>query len=209
MRVIEIYETGRFPQLVLDSKKAFASNYGLSAEYWRHFDVQQSPEVLSYLKSNLKDLANHYHAQYQRQGRGGQQGSPTTPRRRAGIAQYIASFRDDAGTPAINYQLADLQLENQDYAGAAREYERTAYDYAKHERACRRRLCRDLRASRTSEGRQRDDQAHRTARHGRELAAIRRHVPGSRACGHDPRRGGRRSVRHERLHARAQPPVAS
>ena len=41
MRVIEIYETGRFPQLVLDSKKAFASNYGLSAEYWRHFDVQR------------------------------------------------------------------------------------------------------------------------------------------------------------------------
>ena len=68
MRVIEIYETGRFPQLVLDSKKAFASNYGLSAEYWRHFDVQQSPEVLSYLKSNLRDLANHYHAQYQDKG---------------------------------------------------------------------------------------------------------------------------------------------
>jgi len=65
MRVIEIYETGRFPQLVLDSKKAFASNYGLSAEYWRHFDVQQSPEVLNYLKANLRDLANHYHAQYQ------------------------------------------------------------------------------------------------------------------------------------------------
>ena len=37
-----------------------------SAEYWRHFDVDEPPEVLSYLKSNLKDLANHYHAQYQR-----------------------------------------------------------------------------------------------------------------------------------------------
>ncbi|MGH8187649.1 MAG: tetratricopeptide repeat protein, partial [Steroidobacteraceae bacterium] len=59
MRVIEIYETGRFPLLVLDSKKAFARSYGLSAEYWRHFDVKQSPEVLSYLKGNLRDLANH------------------------------------------------------------------------------------------------------------------------------------------------------
>jgi cellulose synthase operon protein C len=134
MRVIEIYETGRFPQLVLDSKKAFASSYGLSAEYWRHFDVQQSPEVLSYLKSNLKDLANHYHAQYQDKAAAELKVANYAEASRW-YGQYIASFRDDAETPAINYQLADLQLENQDYQGAAREYERTAYQYAQHERA--------------------------------------------------------------------------
>jgi tetratricopeptide (TPR) repeat protein len=134
MRVIEIYETGRFPQLVLDSKKAFARNYGLSAEYWRHFDVQQSPEVLSYLKSNLRDLANHYHAQYQDKSAAENKVANYTEAAHW-YAQYIASFQADAETPAINYQLADLQLENQDYAGAAREYERTAYEYAKHDRA--------------------------------------------------------------------------
>jgi TolA-binding protein len=134
MRVIEIYENGRFPQLVLDSKKAFASNYGLSAEYWRHFDVQQSPEVLSYLKSNLRDLANHYHAQYQNKDAADNKVANYGEASRW-YAQYIASFRSDPETPAINYQLADLQLENHDYAGAAREYERTAYEYAKHDRA--------------------------------------------------------------------------
>jgi len=134
MRVIEIYETGRFPQLVLDSKKAFASAYGLSAEYWRHFDVQQAPEVLSYLKSNLRDLANHYHAQYQDKSAAENKAANYTEAARW-YGQYIASFSTDAETPAINYQLADLQLENRDFAGAAREYERTAYEYAKHDRA--------------------------------------------------------------------------
>lgn len=134
MRVIEIYETGRFPQLVLDSKKEFASHYGLSAEYWRHFDVRQSPEVLSYLKSNLRDLANHYHAQYQDKSAAEHKVANYTEASRW-YAQYIASFRNDADTPAMNYQLADLQLEHKDYAGAAREYERTAYEYAKHDRA--------------------------------------------------------------------------
>jgi cellulose synthase operon protein C len=134
MRVIEIYETGRFPQLVLDSKKAFAGAYGLSAEYWRHFDVQQAPEVLSYLKSNLRDLANHYHAQYQDKSAAENKAANYTEAARW-YGQYIASFRKDPETPAINYQLADLQLENKDYASAAREYERTAYDYAKHDRA--------------------------------------------------------------------------
>ena len=97
MRVIEIYETGRFPQLVLDSKKAFASNYGLSAEYWRHFDVQQSPEVLSYLKSNLQDLANHYHAQYQDKSAADRKKAPTTSRRRAGTS---STSPRSATTPA-------------------------------------------------------------------------------------------------------------
>lgn len=134
MRVIEIYETGRFPQLVLNSKKAFANSYGLGAEYWRHFDVQQSPEVLSYLKSNLRDLANHYHAQYQDRSAAENKVDNYGEASRW-YAQYIASFRTDPETPAVNYQLADLQLENRDYAGAAREYERTAYEYAKHDRA--------------------------------------------------------------------------
>lgn len=139
MRVIEIYETGRFPQLVLDSKKAFAGAYGLNAEYWRHFDVKESPEVLSYLKGNLKDLANHYHAQYQ--------GPPPADKKpeEAKLAnyseatrwyrEYISSFRADAETPGINYQLADLQLEHKDFAAAATEYQRTAYEYARHDRA--------------------------------------------------------------------------
>ena len=35
----------------------------------------------------------------------------------------------------INYQLADLLLENEDFGDAAREYERTAYDYAAHEQS--------------------------------------------------------------------------
>jgi len=65
MRVVEIFTEGKFPKLVLEAKKEFAATYGLQAEYWRHFDVNQSPEVLSYLKSNLRDLAGHHHALYQ------------------------------------------------------------------------------------------------------------------------------------------------
>ena len=37
MRVIEIHAAGGFPNLVLDSKKAFATTYGLKAEYWKYF----------------------------------------------------------------------------------------------------------------------------------------------------------------------------
>jgi tetratricopeptide (TPR) repeat protein len=131
MRVIEIYETGGFPKLVLDSKKEFATRYGLKAEYWRHFDVSTSPQVLADLKKNLTDLANHYHAQYQDPGQAPDKAANYAEAARW-YAEFLDSFHDDSQAPPINYQLADLLRENGDQAGAAREYERTAYGYPMH-----------------------------------------------------------------------------
>ncbi len=134
MRVVEIYEAGAFPILVLESKKEFAVSYGLQSEYWRHFEVDDSPEVLSYLKSNLEDLATHYHALYQ---------EPEFPEQKAANFEealhwyraYLASFPEDVEAPAVNHQLADLFLEHENFGEAAREYERTAYAYPEHEKA--------------------------------------------------------------------------
>jgi outer membrane protein assembly factor BamD (BamD/ComL family) len=131
MRVIEIYEKGGFPQLVLGAKKDFAATYGLQGEYWQHFDVNKSLEVLSYLKSNLKDLANYYHAQYQDPKQHEQQATNYAEATRW-YREFLTSFHADPQAPQTNYQLADLMLENHDHAAAAHEYERTAYDYPAH-----------------------------------------------------------------------------
>src|SRR5262249_52609573 len=131
MRVVETFTQGGFPQLVLDSKRDFASRHGLPTEYWRHFKPEESPEVLAYLKTNLKDLATHYHAEYQ----GDQEaGEKLTDYREAlrWYGGYLESFPKDADSPSINYQLADLLLENQDFGEAAKQYERTAYGYESH-----------------------------------------------------------------------------
>ena len=134
MRVAEIYEKGGFPQLVLVAKKDFAATYGLQGQYWQHFDVNKSPEVLSYLKSDLKDLANYYHAQYQDPKQHEEQGVNYAEATRW-YREFLTSFHGDPQAPQIDYQLADLMLENHDYAAAAREYEITAYDYPPHAKA--------------------------------------------------------------------------
>ena len=131
VRVSEIYEQGGFPQLVLAAKKDFAGTYGLQGEYWHHFDVNKSPEVLSYLKSNLKDLANHYHAQYQDPKQHEQRAANYVEATRW-YREFLTSFHTDPQAPQTDYQLADLMLENHDYAAAAHEYEITAYDYPPH-----------------------------------------------------------------------------
>jgi cellulose synthase operon protein C len=134
MRTIGIYEAAGFPQLVLEAKKGFAASYGLTGEYWRHQDLAKRPEVVAALKTNLTDLAGYYHAQYQ--------DPKQAEHKRANYAEatrwyrdYLESFHDDAQAPAANYQFADLLRENGDFAGAAVQYERTAYDYAGHDKA--------------------------------------------------------------------------
>jgi len=134
MRIVEIYDEAGFPQLVVASKKEFATNYALDAEYWAHFDVDGSPEVVGFLKTNLTDLANHYHALYQ-DGNLIDEKPASFAEALRWYRQSLDSFRTDADSPQMNYQLADLLLENEDFSEAAGEYEKTAYEYAQHEQA--------------------------------------------------------------------------
>jgi tetratricopeptide (TPR) repeat protein len=134
MRVIEIQTAGGFPSLVLDSKKKFATTYSLKAEYWKYFDPGDRPDVLGLLKTNLTDLANHYHAGYQ---------DPEQKEKKQAnfkealnwYREFLASFPMESESPAINYQLAELLLENRSFGTAAVEFEKTAYGYPPHEKS--------------------------------------------------------------------------
>ncbi len=134
MRVIEIYGAAGFPLLVVESKKEFATRYALDAEYWQYFQTEEHADVVAFLKTNLNDLAGHYHALYQNGGLVDERVTNFNEAQRW-YRQLLASFPADPETPQVNYQLADLLLENENFDEAASEYERTAYDYAEHEKA--------------------------------------------------------------------------
>ncbi len=134
MRVVEIFTQGGFPKLVLEAKRDFAQRYGLQAEYWKHVKLEESPEVVAYLKTNLNDLATHYHAQYQKAPEGDEKQANYREAVRW-YGDYLESFPTEADTPPVNYKLADLLLEHKDFDEAARQYERTAYGYPAHPQA--------------------------------------------------------------------------
>jgi TolA-binding protein len=134
MRVVEIFGEAGFPKLVVESKKEFATNYALDADYWLYNDVEELPEVREFLKTNLTDLANHYHALYREDALVDEQPAMFAEAQRW-YRQFLGSFPADEESSKINYQLADLLLEDEDFAAAATEYERTAYGYEQHEQA--------------------------------------------------------------------------
>lgn len=134
MRIVEIYGEAGFPQLVVEAKKEFATTYALNAEYWNHFDVENTPEVVGFLKTNLTDLADHYHSLYQNEQLVDERPVNFNEAQRW-YRQVLQSFPMDSEAPQINYRLADLLLEDEDFGDAAREYERTAYEYEPHDQA--------------------------------------------------------------------------
>jgi len=128
MRVIEIYKKGNFPRLVIESKKKYATDYGVKAAYWKYFSQSEYPQVLENVKINIFDLAQYYHSLYQNKKFAKDKPTNFTEASHW-YREYLASFPKDKKGPDINYQLADLLFENRNFNQAAREYERTAYDY--------------------------------------------------------------------------------
>ena len=130
MQAIEAYGKGGFPQLVLQGKKEFADNYGFGTTYWQNRTPAKEPKVVAVLKTNLKDLAQYYHAQAQHT-------KNATDYQEAAkwYRSYLKSFPDDPDTAATNYLLADTLFESHQYLDAAKEYENTAYGYPAHEKA--------------------------------------------------------------------------
>jgi TolA-binding protein len=127
MRTIEAYQKGGFASLVLEGKQAFVERYAFGSAFWRERSVADAPEVAAQLKSNQKDLAEYHHAQAQK--------SKKAEDYSAAARWYRAmldSFPQDAEAPATRYLLSEVLFESGRLAEAAREYERTAYDYPLH-----------------------------------------------------------------------------
>jgi cellulose synthase operon protein C len=130
MQAIEAYSKGGFPQLVLQGKKEFVENYSYGTAYWQGRDPKSEPQVVAVLKTNLKDVAQYYHAQAQKT-------KDVADYQEAAkwYRSYLRSFPDDPGSAVTNYLLADTLFESKQYLDAAQEYESTAYHYGDHEKA--------------------------------------------------------------------------
>ena len=51
---------------MLQGKKEFVENYSYGTAYWQGRQPEGEPKVVAELKTNLKDVAQYYHAQAQR-----------------------------------------------------------------------------------------------------------------------------------------------
>ncbi|HEU4603147.1 MAG TPA: tetratricopeptide repeat protein, partial [Steroidobacteraceae bacterium] len=127
VKTIEAYQKGGFASLVLEGKQAFVERYAFGSAFWKNRSIADAPEVAAQLKTNQKDLAEYYHAEAQKTKK-------AEDYEAAGkfYRAMLDSFPQDAQAPATRYLLGEVLFESGHFAEAAREYERTAYDYPLH-----------------------------------------------------------------------------
>ncbi|HYQ70507.1 MAG TPA: tetratricopeptide repeat protein [Gammaproteobacteria bacterium] len=130
MRVIETYEQGGFPTLVLQAKEDFVERYQLQGDYWQQYDKQDSGQVLEFLRLTMTDLSRYYHAQAQRTRK-----QEDYARAAHWYRTFLGSFADSTEASQMNFLLAELLFESDDFRAATQAYVHTAYDYGSHARA--------------------------------------------------------------------------
>ena len=125
--VIDVYTHAGFNDRALIEKQAFVNTYLPGSPYWEKHDISQSEEIISKTENWLNDITIHYHAIAD---------EDKTPAAYATASQwyttYLNGFPDSDKTPAINFLFAELLLDANQLQRAIEEFERTAYDYAKH-----------------------------------------------------------------------------
>ena len=129
-KAIEAYRKGGFATLVLAAKQEYVEQYGFESAFWAGRDRGAVPDVVSALKSNLRDVAQHYHAVAQRSRHASDYAVAARWYR-----DYLRSFPGDPDSAATNHLLAEALFEARRFDEAVAEYERTAYDYPQHTRA--------------------------------------------------------------------------
>ena len=127
IKAIESFKKGKFPSEVLSAKKEFVESYHLNSQYWAHNKIEDSTDVVEYLKANIVDLAKYYHAVAQKSKK-----KPDYLEAARWYQAYIDSFPKDPHSAHMNFLLADIWFETKEYAKAVDEFERTAYTYQPH-----------------------------------------------------------------------------
>jgi len=121
------YQKAGFSTLVLQEKKTFVNQYDVNTEFWKRQNLASQSDLKPALTEHLRDLATHYHAQARASKKVSDYKVAADWYR-----HYLESFPEDSDADQINFLLAESLFDARQYASAIEEYEKTAYDYARH-----------------------------------------------------------------------------
>ena len=124
---IKAFGKGGFPTLLIEAKIDFSNRYAVSSDYWKALPDVEKEKLKPLLQQNMEEVAQHFHAVAQK--------SKKSDDYRIAInwyRKYIDSFPQGEKTPKMNFLLAETLFDDKQFEDAAKEYEKTAYQYPKY-----------------------------------------------------------------------------
>ena len=130
IKMINVYEQGNFPSLILPAKKEYVERYGISSSYWTQRNGVIGVAASEYLHQSLQELAEYEHAQAQDLNKTNKLEAKSAFGRAAGFyREFVATFPKDVKSSEMTFLLGECLSEAGDYPQAISAYEQVAYDY--------------------------------------------------------------------------------
>ncbi len=130
IKVIDVYQEGNFPSLILPAKQDFVERYGISSFYWTSRKGVIGNNSLAYLHQSLQELAQYEHAQAQTlKAKNNSQAMAAFARAAKWYREFVQTFAKDAQVAEMTFLLAECLNEAGDLPAAMDAYEQVAYGY--------------------------------------------------------------------------------
>jgi len=131
IKVIDVYQQGDFPSLVLPAKKDFVQRYGINSQFWATRQGAIGDSSLAYLHQSLIELAQFDHAEAQGLQAANKTNEATAAFTRAArwYREFVQTFPQDLQLAEMHFLLAECLNQSGDLAAALTAYEIVAYDY--------------------------------------------------------------------------------
>lgn len=127
LKAINTYASAGFSTVLIKMKEDFLQRYRINGKYWKHFQERETT-VLAQLKIALiktsEEVVKHYHA-------AAQKSKSMQDYQTAFLLyrQHLKWFGQSDNAQKMNFLYAELLFEAKQYELAAKEYEKTAYQY--------------------------------------------------------------------------------
>lgn len=130
IKVIDVYQQGDFPSLILPAKQDFVERYGISSNYWTQRKGVIGDSALAYLHQSLQELAQFEHAQAQQlKATKKTEASAAFARAAKWYREFVSTFEKDTQVAEMTFLLAECLNEAGDLPAAMNAYEQVAYGY--------------------------------------------------------------------------------
>lgn len=123
-KVIEVYQKGGFPSLILPAKEKFVVSYGRSSAFWQKYSGKVIDDLRPLLRKHLDDISTYYHAAAQKSKK---------PNDYLIAAKWyreilaIIPLQQSSVDSRYRFLLAECLSAAKDYENSAKEYEIIAY----------------------------------------------------------------------------------
>ncbi len=128
--IINVYDLGGFPSLVVTAKEAFVKHYDPSSTFWQQSSAETQDKLRPILESHIIDLAKHYHALAQLDNESADYQQAATWYR-----AHLSLNPKEEDALVVNQLLAEVLYSAKNYKDAIVEFEKTAYGYTANPKA--------------------------------------------------------------------------